>query len=172
MFLTANNFTLVPYDLPASTMPNSFQAYVDEKEKEALIKVLGRELYLEFVEGLEEDYPDDKWIDLRDGADYLYCEKQYHWYGVRDMLKPYVVSNYDRDFYDNRSKNGLVMAKVENSKNISPALRISREWVNFYKHVGNDCEQQDNLYGFLTANKDVYPSWRFCDPGKMNSFGL
>ena len=59
MFLTADDFNLIPYAIPnLSLVSNSFQDYVDDCERVTLKKLLGVELYYEFIEALE-NMPDE-----------------------------------------------------------------------------------------------------------------
>jgi hypothetical protein len=58
-FCTPSDFDLLPYAIPnLSLVVNSFQRYVNEREAEALKKLLGVQLYKAFIAGLEA-LPDD-----------------------------------------------------------------------------------------------------------------
>ena len=52
----------------SSNLTNSITRYEDE----ILKKLLGYELWRDFKAGIAEDEPDQKWIDLRDGAEFSF----------------------------------------------------------------------------------------------------
>ncbi len=53
MFLTASDFDVIPYNIPnLSTVPNTFPDYVGTMEKAALVKLMGRPFYTEFIDAL------------------------------------------------------------------------------------------------------------------------
>lgn len=71
MFVTASNFDTPPYNLPnLDKVVNTFSDYVNALEEEALVKLLGRQLYKSFIAGLE-DLPgiDDEYSDSSTYAD-------------------------------------------------------------------------------------------------------
>lgn len=54
MFVTSSNFDTPPYNIPnLDKVVNTFPDYVDAIEEEALLKLLGRQLYKAFIDGLE-----------------------------------------------------------------------------------------------------------------------
>lgn len=53
MFVTAEDFTVPPYNLPnLSEQSDSFPDYVTRKEREVLSKIFGRTLYKEFIDAI------------------------------------------------------------------------------------------------------------------------
>ncbi len=53
MFVTASDFNVVPYNIPnLDKVADTFSDYVETKEEEALLRLLGRQLYTAFVDGL------------------------------------------------------------------------------------------------------------------------
>lgn len=67
--------------------PDMLDAYIERYEKEYLTKLLGLELYNEFMAGLEEEPVPQKWVDLKNEivdetfkvspiANYVYCKWQ------------------------------------------------------------------------------------------------
>ncbi len=182
MFLIVDNFNKVPYSIPPGRLvseddntvfSDTFQAYLDEKEADILKKLLGLELYDEFIAGLDEDYPEQKWLDLRDGVQYTYLSVKYEWVGVIKMLTPLIFAMDLRDNYDNYSDAGISVGLIENAEMINPALRIVQAWNKGYAIAGNCNNPKHSLYGFLTVNKDAdYTTWVFTDIGSMNRFNL
>lgn len=191
MFVVASDFDLLPYNIPnleGDKMGNTFADYVEEQEEEILKSLLGVTLYESFIEGLEEDYPEDWWIALRDGADYLYKGKTYEWVGMKKMLIPYIYSMWLRDTYDAHTGIGVVQGKAENSKVINPGKRIARAYNKFSHIVGNTCDKKNTLFGYLQITGSsgtfdgtfddsfdtfqMYFDYVFHDPGLMNTHNL
>lgn len=53
MFVTADDFNLIPYNIPnLQQVANTFPLYVEAKERVILVKLLGLQLYTDFVAGL------------------------------------------------------------------------------------------------------------------------
>jgi len=54
MFCTPTDFDLIPYNIPnLNLVVNTFQEYIDKKEKQILKRLLGAPLYVDFIEGRE-----------------------------------------------------------------------------------------------------------------------
>jgi len=238
MFATSSNFEIPPYNLPnLDKVSNIFPDYVDSVEEEALLKLLGRQLYDAFIDGLE-DLPDDydketatvigdqyvygndiweavtvttgtfpvagsdwtlieadnKWLELKNGAEYEYNGKTWKWNGLVKLFVPLIASRWMYDNADSFTGNGVVVPSNENSTLISPALRICRANNDYAEKVGvirggaglyyggrsyryEEClSTEDTLYGFLVANRDEYEVddivWMFCAPELMNIAGI
>lgn len=139
---------------------------------------------------------DNKWLKLRDGADYEYSSKTYHWDGMVTLLKPYIYSIWLRDTFDTHAGIGVVQGKSENADVIDPSTRIARAYNEYagiagvmrgrgyqpglcygsydtrYREFYEYYNHENTLYGFLYANKSDYPNWCFKDPGLMNALGI
>jgi hypothetical protein len=190
MFVTAADFNLIPYSIPNVEANNSFQDYVDSAEKMVLESLLGISLYDAFVEGLNTDYPEERWIDLRDGANYEIgvTLKKYRWVGMKKMLTPYIYQEWLSDTWDNHTGIGIVKGKGENAKVINPGRRIASAYHMFSTIAGKHCERRNTLYGFLTqmgisgtfddtfddsfSSFEEYLNFSFKDPGSKNTFQL
>lgn len=126
----------------------------------------------------------DKWVTLRDGADYILSDTTYHWDGIKALLVPYIYSEWLRDRFDNDSGSGVTLNDKENAKTISPTLRICKahnafvdlaggSWRRFPNRSWNYAETyQDCLYGFLLSGTIAYPNLVWGQPEKINSFGF
>lgn len=185
MFCTENDFQVMPYNIPdSSDAPEALTDLIPRKEQEALTKVLGAALYDDFINGLftngnpstpiDENLIEQKWKDLRDGADYMVGVKEYRYTGVKNFLIPYIMQGWLEDNYDNLSTLGNSVATVENAQMIAPGRRIVKAYNAFSKLIGNCFNKCDTLYGFLSTieNKEVYPNWNFTDPGLKNTFNF
>lgn len=184
MFLTVEDFNTLPYNLPdLSDLEEQFSTlFIPAQEEEALREVLGSVLYQEFIEGLftggdptkpiAEGAILQKWKDLRDGADYNLDGKLYKYLGVKKFLKPFVYAMWTRHTFYFQGGAGISLPQSENGTFVHPGQQVSLAYNDFSKQVGNDCETQRSLYGFLLVNKEVYINWDFTDPGKMNDFNI
>lgn len=221
MFVSAANFDKRPYQIPnLSEEANGFLEYVEDLEKEALLGLLGRQLYKAFIEGLEalpdewdenletvinQEYvyqnsiwkaltvstgetpvagadwelveANNKWLKLKNGAEYEYQDKTWKWEGVLDLLIPYVYSAYVRDNADSFTGNGMVVAANENSEFVTNAVRVTNSFNDFASKVGvvdDYCvSHRDSLYGFLySAEEGTYEDWTFKNPGLLNTFNF
>jgi len=172
-FVTSDNFNLLPYSIPAQLLEDeSFQDYADGIVQELLEVVLGYTLYDQMVASLASDYPEAKWVALRDGARYTYNGTVYQWVGLTKLLVPYVYARFLRDTYDSHGGNGVSVARLENSEAISPNLRIVTAFNKAVRYIGNVAESTNSLYGFLTINATDYPDWVFTEVKPVNRFNL
>jgi hypothetical protein len=208
MFTTAEDFFKTPYLIPnVDSEGSAFLSFVDEQEEKRLKKILGRELYDAFKAGLyetdeegefvldedenliplEEEVIEQQWKDLRDGNSYTYNDKVFYWDGMVELLKPYIYSEwirYNAEKYN--GSGGINIPSSENSTVASPAGLVVRGYNDFSRLCGNECEQENTLYGYLYNSDQIfiddigedydsitaYMSAKFCDPGKLNLFGF
>lgn len=188
MFTVKADFNLPPYELPNLDGNNTFLAWVDVQEEKILKSLLGKTLYDSFVEGLDTDYPDDVWINLRDGAYYILGGKTYGWVGMKKMLTPYIYSEWIRANFTRFTGVGAVRKKGENVVVVNPRQQIADSWMDFYEVVGNECSEKNTLYGYLSVNGQggyfdeffddyfdtfmEYFRFEFNDPGRMNKMNI
>lgn len=188
-FVQASDFDLIPFNIPnLDKMPNVFAPYVAEQQELILKSLLGASLYESFEEGLNTDYPTDRWRLLRDGDTYVYNYKTYTWVGMNAMIRPYIYSMWLRDTFDSHSGIGVVVGKGENVKVINPGNRIARAWNKFADITGDSCHNKNTLYGYLSVTGAVgtfddsfddsfekfslYFDFVFQAPGYMNTHNL
>lgn len=91
----------------------------------------------------------NRWLKLKNGADYTYNERVYQWKGMVALIKPYIYSNWVKDNFDNFTGIGLTIAKAENAMVISPATRIIQAWNASARIAGDAYCLKDTLYGYL-----------------------
>jgi hypothetical protein len=89
-------------------VPNTFQDTMDRYEEEILKKLLGYQLYNAFIAGIAvEPTPDQKWLDLRDGAEFTFdfCGETItqKWNGLINTDKVSLISYYV--YYQHRYEN-------------------------------------------------------------------
>jgi hypothetical protein len=170
MFLTSADFDVLPYNLP-NTDNAGFQDYVDEHEKHILTYLMGPAMYDQLIAGKEAS--EQKWMDIVNGKAYQISEEHsYRWGGLKQMLKPYIYAMWLRDTFDAVTSAGVQVAKVENATIIRPTDRIVRAYNVFAMLAGTRKSVIDSLYGFVAVNSTEYPSFKWKDPGTMNTFNL
>lgn len=202
MFLTQNDFTILPYSLPQSVdAPNSLNDYIVVAEKEVLQSILGYELYTEFVSALFVDptatplvpIPEidiaQKWKDLRDGATYQLQTggKVYRYTGVKALLKPYITSRWIGITAKQLTSVGVTVSKTENSVLVDPTDLISDRYAEYSRliggsgvdpywsggHYGCGSGLYNTFFGYMiTKWEEDYLSWEFVQPDYENEFDL
>ena len=101
-----------------------FNTFVAEKQEYYLRKLLGYQLYSEFDAAIVGGSPEQKWIDLRDGADFT--GKDFtgnditlHWNGLAEMLKYLIFGDYIENQKFTVSDTGLKSIDTDTTQNIN-----------------------------------------------------
>lgn len=136
------------------------EEFIDQYEPEILYKALGYSLAKAFIEDVEESGgpTEQRFIDLLDGKAYTYLGRPYSWGGFRNDAKLSPIANYVYyKFVENNASNvvliGTVASTTDNNRNVNPMSQLVYAW-------NRGVDMLYNLYGFLEANKDVYPEWQ------------
>lgn len=233
MFLTAQDFTIIPFNLTNLSENDSFATFVTQAEEKYLREVLGNLFYDAFITGLpaytysatvatvigrqyaygndiwealtittgvtpveganwtlaEED---NRWLLLKNGANYDYENARYKWVGIKEMLKPLVHSLWMEANYIHMQNTGATIPAYQNGTYVHPIDRINKHWNLFQeaacgKYAGDySFNVSDSLYGYLYVNAatyddDVAPNFNsfrdylihcFSNPGRKNIFDL
>jgi hypothetical protein len=122
---------------------------------------------------------DDKWLKLRDGGTYEYNGKTYRYSGLKDILIPYIFSEYVKKNHVNVAKLGVNQPKVDNSVVVDPIHVIVSAYNEFVRLLGKSyygVQSMNTFYGFYWANRTVdYTDLSFdseCEILPINSFGI
>lgn len=163
MFITPSDFVF-PYVIPNITRMTNLPAFIDREEKALLERVLGQKLYGDFITGINQPTPAQKWVDIRDGKAYTYGGKQFVWGGLKPMLIPWVFSRYVRHNIAHFTGVGTATGNTEN------ALVISSVFVEatFYNEAS---EKVDSLIQFITFSNE-YEYDELTRIGVMTTFSL
>ena len=177
LFIAKTDFVNVPYKIPNQNEETSLDAYLESKERQLLYDLLGYEFAQALIDVFEgSGTPDQKWIDLRDGAEYTYNNKTYKWFGLNNLLIPAVYAEWLGDTFDKATNIGIGLNQKENFTVISPATRIGRAWNIYSETCGSHSWQYNSLFGYLEANSaDFTGLWDgyFAQyPGQRNVFDL
>lgn len=131
--------------------------YIAIYEPDYLINVLGRDLKTDFETGIEQATPDQKWLNLRDGAEFEYKDVKYTWKGFVRTTKEspiayYVMYWFVRETNVQFTGVGTTISISENSERISPSRRLVSLW--------NDMVSDNEiLVKFLLANESDYTNY-------------
>jgi hypothetical protein len=131
--------------------------YIDQFEPEYLTLMLGSQMYAEFNNGLIAPTPDQKWIDLRDGADFVNSHGiTVHWPGFnkkgQSPIAAYVYYKYVRSEARFLVGSGAITPNVENARRVDVIPLQVNAWNSMI-------DLNLLLFSFLRANSMTYPTW-------------
>ncbi len=120
---------------------------------------------------------DNKWLKLKNGAEYEHESKTYQWRGMTWLLIPYIYSQWLEANADSFTGSGVVTDANENSQVGSPLVRICNSYNDFARRSGvtenpGYYTMVDSLYGFLYVEEDNYEDWLWESPETINPFDL
>jgi len=171
MFVDQTDFNVTPYIIPNQVDSRDLQDYIDAKETFYLKKILGIDLYREFIEGLETSgVIESKWLNLQwgtneeenpDGSgDFEYCGITYEYLGMKEMLKPLIYSDWVRDNYRKLTSAGVVTPTAQNNSTaVLPDVEVVHSWNDFVNHW-------ITMHDFILSKPDDY-TW---NPSKYFSY--
>lgn len=135
----------------------NLNSYIDIYEDVYFNKMLGIELKNEFLTGLEAATPEQRWLDLRDGVEYVVDDKTYQWIGFINIAKLSPIANYVfcKLIQDEQTRNtglGEVNPTTENGSVVFPYRRMGLVWSQM-------AEWNRSLFHFLNENEADYEAW-------------
>jgi hypothetical protein len=177
----------------------AFTESITRYENAILKRLLGYDLWKEFIDGIAEDEVEQKWIDLRDGAEFTFDfygnTVSTKWNGLINSDKISLIAYYV--YCKHRLANdthytgiGEVKSKGENSNAVSSLSKqvwAFNSMVALYGHVPlkvmdvynfltcdsyQHFNREPSAYNFLLANKDTYSNWIFEPIARINPFNL
>lgn len=180
MIVEPSDFTARPYRIPNREESQDFIDFLENYEARVLKDILGYSLYHAFKTALAGGSPADKWVKLRDGAEYTQFNTLYKYEGMKALLVPYLYSMWLKETVEKHTAEGVLINSnsviqgtgTTNTESVSPSRKISSAYNHFSDQVGDWKNQGNTLYGFLTANIADYESWHFTEPGTMNIWNI
>ena len=178
---------------------------ISKYEVEILVRGLGRkmtkELYNQLSDGKVSDTTEQVYIDLIEGTEYTYQDREFCWRGLVDTTGDYTECMMAYYIYWNYVKNSDVLlttmgTKKGNSQNtniVSSFPKLVTAWRNLhdwymgsvetyakkYYHKGYyvedyfDGHSDDvSMYQFLSHNRENYPDWKFTELENKNFFDV
>ena len=160
-------------------------------EGEILEDLLGYELKAEFLAAIE-DNPAQKWIDLRDGAEFTFDFNgktiTRKWIGFKNsnkisLLAYYTFAYHIRRVAETLASIGMVQSTVENAIIVGSSNKMTNAWNKFIKQYGEvprffdgyydsnyvHYDDSPSVYNFLVANSDDYDNWIFKRRGNLSA---
>ena len=161
-------------------------------EKEILMDALGYQLYSEFITAIEGT-PAQKWIDLRDGAEFSFeysgVTITRKWAGLKNsdkisLLAYYTYAMYLRKMHQQLTSIGTVVSQSENSMVVNGSDKFINAWNRFIEQYGEvpdgfdpyneshyiHFDDKPTLYNFLLAGD--YDNWIYTRREGLNAFGF
>ena len=160
-----------------ATIRDKVNGFIDKYENKILDIVLGYPLRKQFLNGYLLPTPDDKWLKLAEGAEYIVNDVPKEWQGIlkssthnESLIALYVYYWYMRDSHTTTTNSGEKANKVENSDSTTASWKMSRAWVELRQWVRD-------LYCYLEANKTIYEPTKtveqvLCELGRINEWGI
>lgn len=124
--------------------------YIESRQPELLIKLLGNDLYQEFITGLGQDPVEQKWVELKSLL-------------INEDLKISMIANYVfvSILEDETTENtgiGVVKTEGENSSKASPVYKIVKSWNRMIDMI---CEFDKKI----RESDFDYPNYKFMNSG-------
>ena len=184
MSITKNSFytgeIYIPHAKPSITDGNtqveqSLLDFIDDYERDALIKSLGYKLAIEFISNLDDTETnglksgtDQKWDDLLNGKDYQDSNGDtIRWNGIRwknktdgkydrNFLTNYVYVFFENDYNVTRGNIGNEQEQAKNANRVSAAPKITKAFNKFIERVQGANNQPTVIHKFYGYGVDYY----------------
>jgi len=195
MSLIDKTYFVGDISLPNVDNNNTLTNAIDQYEEDVLKKLLGYDLYKEFIAEIQGGSPAQKWIDFRDGKEFTFefdgNTISTKWEGLINANKRSLISYYVYAQYrDNRQSTTTGIndvrgipenaEKVHDSSKIVSAFNrgivlygeVPRYWFDKFSTTYEFYNDFPSAYNFLNANRTDYPGWLFEPIERVNNFGL
>jgi hypothetical protein len=155
--------------LPIDELGSVLQTYITKYEPEILRRVLSYSLWKEFNTAIAGGSPAQKWVDLRDGAEYTWNGKPEFFTGVKELTVDYVYFKFIKQNSEYASGVGIKKIQTENSENADPSYK---QTIAYNDMVDINSE----LYQFITAKNeetaDTYENYNVATFNKIIHFNF
>jgi len=174
--LSTTDFLTRPYKIPNQNESPELATFIEEAEEQVLTDLLGYEFYTTFITDYETSgTPAQKWLDLAEGADYVYGDITYKWKGMVDLLKPIVYARWMDVGAYKFTNVGWIQNSAQENSNLIDSEQFRVQYVNEYaKKAGINYNLYNTLWGFLEVNKEDYAddNLEWTEPLTQNRLGL
>lgn len=179
MIIDTTDFVNRPCKVPNQEESRDFISFLETQEEEYGKMLLGYPLWEEFKAGLVTSGTiEQRWLDLKNGAEYEYSSKVYKYTGWVDMIKRAIMHDWVPLTTWKLTNIGFVENNApQQSKLIDdPYPLMVEHWNEFVKKVGGNhnfaYNCKESFYGFMKANESDYDGWRFTCPHFKNRHDL
>jgi hypothetical protein len=184
-----NTYFIRGLSLPVDEISGQLNGYILSLEPEILNKILGYSLTKAFLAGLDvevenedeftefdgESFEDEstieqKWLDLRDGAEFIYAGKTYKWMGFANTEKKSILANYiyvkfTTETAVNVTGTGAGITQKENSIRVDNRQAQVRVWNEMIEMIRL-------LHMFIIVNLEDYEDFDGTNYGQTNQFNV
>ena len=165
-----NTYFIRGLSLPVDEISGQLNGYILSLEPEILNKILGYSLTKEFLDGLDETTVVQKWLDLRDGAEFIYAGKTYKWMGFANAEKKSILANYiyvkfTTETAVNVTGTGAGITQKENSIRVDNRQAQVRVWNEMIEMIRL-------LHMFIIVNLEDYEDFDGTNYGETNQFNV
>lgn len=183
MIIDPTDFTDRPYKVPNQEESRDFSSFIEDIEErlamgtlqDECVQLLGIDLWSDFLAGLESSGTiEDRWLKLRDGADYEYSGATYRYNGWVDMIRPGIFSQWIPMTTDKLTNIGFIKNNAPQQSKLTEDNypSIVQFWNELARKVGYqpNCgyNYKNSFYGFMKANESDYDNWVFKCPQFKN----
>jgi hypothetical protein len=132
---------------------------IEREEPKYLKLLLGLRFYNAFIAGISPiSGAEQRWLNLLNGIEYEYNNREYQWIGFENDLKQspianYVYTQYLKNLVETMTGVGTVKPATENGSLAFASPKIVRAWNEMV-------EWQTGLIRYLRENRSIYPEWR------------
>jgi len=161
-------------NLPASILSGGSSVidfYIAKYEKEALMNLLGYDLYKELkaeIDSLPQVYS-AKWGALVNGSEFIVGGYTYKFDGLKAILPYIVYYHYLDDNITSYETIGAVLSNSENSRKTSVNDLMIAAWNKFARDYGNSNGSARN---YIISNQANYQKWIYTHYPLNNTFGI
>lgn len=187
MIIDPTDFTDRPYKVPNQEESRDFISFIEETEEQLatgnltgeVCNLLGDELWHEFNDQITgSGVIEERFELLRDGEIYTYNNKQYHYKGWVEMIRPAIFSLWLPQSNMKLTNIGYVENSApQQSKLMEDQYQFQvNHWNKFVSKVGYSYPYGYNchstFYGFMKVHATDFPTWTFRCPRYKNRYDL
>lgn len=177
MIIDPKDFIKRVYKIPNQQESRDLVNFLEACEREEAIRILGSTLWELFDESVNSSTEDPIYQAIMNGADYTVNGKTYHYDGWVDLLQPAIYSMWIPTTTDKMTNIGFVSNNTPKEAKVleDPELFSMDYWNKYVAKVGyTHCgyNYKGTFYGFMKANSENYPDWRFNCPKPRNRWGF
>jgi hypothetical protein len=126
----------IPFSVRDNSQEDEVIRFINDYENILLQKCLGYTFYTLFRDGLLATPVAQRWIDLRDGIEWIDKWGKLHgWQTIRNADANYVYYYFMRNKITNTAMIGETSVNTENSLRTSPASKMSKAWTDMQEQL-------------------------------------
>lgn len=146
-------------NLDNSIVLENVNYFIEQTENKIAIDLFGFDLWNQFLTGIAENSPDQKWLDLRDGAIYQNeYDVSFKWSGLADLFKYFVYYDYMKSKQSTSTQTGeqifdSLQARLENR------LFVSNKLIPAYNEGVKRFNNCIDFINYSNYNEEIYTNF-------------